>query len=141
MQCSATTRDFCVGFVFSSEQASIWPSWARSDSDNGRNGFFFRNNRSRAPAIQFSTFGAACTNERRVSGHHLGFHAVRKTIVIQCLLAALEEFPLLCDVRSARLCRRPFASAHCTLEVLVLGDFLTWRAVVAEELHDVSHSV
>ena len=49
MQCSPSstmTRDFCVGSVYSDEQASIWPSWARSDSDDGRNqtaGFFFRN--------------------------------------------------------------------------------------------------
>ena len=41
---STMTRDFCVGFVHSNEQASNWHSWARSDSDNGRNetaGFFF----------------------------------------------------------------------------------------------------
>ena len=32
-----------MGFVYSKEQASIWPSWARSDSDSRRNqtaGFF-----------------------------------------------------------------------------------------------------
>ena len=40
---STMTRDFCIVLVYSSEQTSIWPSWARSDSDNGRNeteGFF-----------------------------------------------------------------------------------------------------
>ena len=31
------TRDFCVRLVYSDQQASIWPSWARSDSENGRN--------------------------------------------------------------------------------------------------------
>ena len=34
---STTTRDFCVALVYSNEQASICPSQARSDSDNGRN--------------------------------------------------------------------------------------------------------
>ena len=34
---STMTRDFCVGCVYSDEQASIWPSQTRSDPDNGRN--------------------------------------------------------------------------------------------------------
>ena len=34
---SLMTRDFCVGLVYSDEQASIWSFCARSDSDNGRN--------------------------------------------------------------------------------------------------------
>ena len=39
------TRDFCVVLVYSNEQDSIWPSEARSDSDNGRietNNFILR---------------------------------------------------------------------------------------------------
>ena len=43
------TRDFCVVLVYSKEQTSIWPSMARSDSDNGRTetaGFFFSSNNS-----------------------------------------------------------------------------------------------
>ena len=40
----------------------------------------------------------------------------------QGVLVALEEFPLPCDERSVRLCRRPFVSVDCALEVLVIGD-------------------
>ena len=34
---STMTRDFCVVLVYSNEQASIWSSKGRSESDNGRN--------------------------------------------------------------------------------------------------------
>ena len=38
------------------------------------------------------------------------------------------------DVRRVRLCRRPFVSLACALEVLVIRDLVVWFVVVDEEL-------
>ena len=68
-----------------------------------------------------------------VSEHVLGFHKVWQTITIRRLFAALEDLPLLCDVRRARLRRRPLVSvdsARSPRDQI----YPAWCAAVVEEL-------
>ena len=80
------------------------------------------NHMSRAHTNQFPILCAACSASEKCLSTTI-FQEVRKTITIQRLLVALEEFPLLSDVHGVRLCRRPFVSVDCALEVHVIDDF------------------